>query len=193
MRVWQVVRVDESDISGAPIEPHAAATVVAVFDDGTRRRLMVTSAEAAHLQRRGTDTSTGVHRARALLTANGKRFAFWALPLFVASLAIPAATRQLADRQQATALKTEIIGEISRGSATAFAEAKNILEVNPTDLSERRLNARSEWEVVQGHADALYAVYFDKKDPARRAWNRYRDAVYAYLSTICCIGSQTEM
>jgi hypothetical protein len=34
--------------------------------------------------------------------------------------------------------------------------------------------------------DARYAVYFDKEDPARRAWSAYRGAVYNYISMRCC-------
>jgi hypothetical protein len=176
----------KSDVSGAPIEPDAPETVVAVFPDGTRRRLTVTSAEATTLRKRGTDETTWLGRARAFLTAKGGKLLFWALGLFVASLAIPAATRQLEDHQHATTLKGEIISAISKGSAEAFAESKNILEADQNDLPQRRLDARKAWEVTQAEVDARYAVYFDKHDPARRAWSGYRDAVYTYVSTLCC-------
>jgi hypothetical protein len=134
--------VAESDVSGATIEPDASATIVAVFGDGTHRRLTVTSAEATTLRQRGTDETTSLHRTHALLASHAKKFVFWTLALVVTSLAIPAATRQLSDRQQAAVLKSEIIEEISRGSAEAFAESKHILETNPKDVPERRLDAR---------------------------------------------------
>jgi hypothetical protein len=178
--------VAESDVSGAPIEPDASASIVAVFEDGTRRRLTVRSAEATTLSQRGTDETTWLRRARAFLAANARKFVFWALALLVASLAIPAATKQLSDRQQATALKSEIITEISRASAEAFAESKHILESSPKDVSERRLDARKTWEVSQGELDGRYAAYFDRGGSARRAWYAYEGAVYNYISMLCC-------
>jgi len=178
--------VAESDVSGAPIEPDASANIVALFEDGTRRRLTVRSAEAVALSQRGTDETTWLLRASAFLASNAKKIVFWALALLVGSLAIPAATKQLSDRQQATALKSEIITEISRASAEAFAESKHILESSPTDVSERRLDARKTWEVSQGEVAARYAAYFDREDPARRAWYAYEDAMYTYISMLCC-------
>lgn len=182
-----MTRVGNSDISDAPIEPDKPATLVVVFDDGTRRRLTITTAEAATLRDKGMNQTTWWRRARALVNTNAKKLLLWVGALYVASLAVPAATKQLADRQGATAVKAGMIREISGGSAEAFAESKLILETIPDELPRRRLETRKAWEVTQGGIDAMYAIYFDdSRHPARQAWGDYRRAIYAYLSMVCC-------
>lgn len=175
-----------SDISGAVIDGDAGETMVGVFADGTRRQLTLTRDEATHLRAQGVDQTTWWRRAIALVRTNAKRFMFWALALFIGSLAVPAATKQWSDRQQANAVRAEIIKEISIGSAQAFATSKYILEVAPKDTPKRRLATRFAWERVQGDVDARYAVYFARGSPAREAWSGYRDAMYDYISMLCC-------
>jgi hypothetical protein len=178
--------VEHSDLSDMPIEGDAPASVVVHLDDGRRRLLRVTTEEAAALAEKGRDVTRRWQRMTAWLRHRIGKVVIWALGLLIVSLAIPAATKQWSDRQAALALKAELIGEISRGSISAFTGAKRIAAEKDLDnANAERLKTRDAWEDSEAGVDAQYAVYF-RETTARDVWLEYRNVVYDYISLGCC-------
>jgi hypothetical protein len=178
--------MDLSDLSGCPIESDAPAWVIVRLGDGRRRKLVVTAQEAATLAEKGSDVSRARNRVSHWLRKHVLKLFLWAAGVFVASLAIPAATKQWADRQAAIALKAGLIGEVSRSSAEGFIGAKRLLvAAKLPDVRSELRSARDGWEASEGGIDAQYAVYF-RDTAARKSWNTYRDRIYDYISLGCC-------
>jgi hypothetical protein len=177
--------METSDISGEQISRDDPASLICTFEDGRRRRLRVTREEAADFATKGVDETRLLDRAGTAVKKRMWKVVFWALALLTGSLAIPALTKQWADRQQELTLKSDLITDVSRASAQAFADAKLILQLDSSKTHARRLMARRAWEVAEGDADARYNIYFDNTQ-AEKEWDAYRDVIYDYISAACC-------
>jgi hypothetical protein len=179
--------VSNSDISGNPIEPDAPATITAVFEDGTRRRLEVTSAEAETYRGRGTNETKWWHRLWAFVRSNAKKIVFGAVALVVASLAIPAATKQWSDRQEALALKGDLVA-IADASTETYAEALAIPVRGREQGKRSALNLQrrltTEWTGKEAVVYARLKTYFD--DNLSDQWIDYQLAMRRWIALGCC-------
>jgi hypothetical protein len=186
--------VPASDISGNPIEPDAPATIVARFEDGTRRQLTVTSAEAATYRERGTNVTKWRHRAVAFLGWNPRKLVLWAAALYVASLVIPAATKQWSDRQEALALKAALVVDLTEASSKTYATALSIPVLareqgqKPALALRRRL--RTAWLSTDAVTDTRLATYFG--GGLQDQWLAYQDAMWAWIALGLCCGRNTD-
>jgi len=187
--------VPNSDISGDPIEPDAPATLVARFEDGTRRRLTVTSAEAATYRKRGTDETKRRQRFWAFVRPRVWKFVFWAAALVVASLVIPAATKQWSDRQEALALKAALVTDIAQDSSDAYARALGIPlqahEHGKTPGLALRRKLRTEWLQTAAVIDTRLKTYFDSD--SADAWLDYQNAMWEWIALGCCGGQDVDL
>lgn len=175
-----------SELSGQPIEGDAGQTVVIHLGDGRRIELRVTAQEADDLAAKGRDVTLRSDRAVGWIRKRAWKIIVWGAALLVASVVIPAATKQWSDRQAALALRADLIENISRSSAIAFTGAKRVAAMSAVPKARaKRLETRDAWEAAEGTIDAIYAVYF-RDTAARDVWLAYRNEMYSYISLGCC-------
>ena len=161
-------------------------TVVVHLGDGRRTELRVTAQEVDDLVANGRDVTRRSDRAFAWIRKRAWKVFVWGAALLVASVVVPAATKQWSDRQAALALRAELIEQISRSSAVAFTGAKRVAAMSAEPAARAKLlETRDAWEAAQGTIDASYAVYF-RDSAARDTWLAYRGEMYRYISLGCC-------
>lgn len=157
------------------------------FDDGRKIRQTFTTAEADEFASAGEDISgvwgwVGRHRG-GLAKGLGAMFV-----LLLGSLAIPAATRQWSDRQQALALKADLVVEFTGPLSKAYAEALAIPVLGrekgmPPALALRR-ELRTRWLSTSAVITARFAAYFGGN--LEKRWLDHQDAMFAWLALGCC-------
>jgi hypothetical protein len=125
-----------------------------------------------------------VRRHRSALTKVGGTL----LVLLLGSLAIPAATRQWADRQESLALKGNLLVDVTGPSSKAYAEALALPVVGrergklPALTLRREL--RTGWLSTSAVIDARFATYFS--DELEDQWLDHQAAMFAWLALGCC-------
>ena len=110
------------------------------------------------------------------------------LVLLVGSLAIPAATRQWSDRQEALALKGDFLVDLTGPASQAYAQALAIPVVGrekgrPPALALRR-ELRTGWLSTSAVIDARFATYFG--EDLEDQWLDHQAAMFAWLALGCC-------
>lgn len=181
-----------SDLSGKSIDPLAKAEVVVRLADGKERRLTVTASEADKLSSAGIELGNKWGRMRAALSRNWKQFAWWAFGLLVASLILPAATRQWSDRQAALTLKSSVVTDVSKSSVDVVFAAQRTQELPAGEEQEKaRRAALDGWVRSEAEIDPVVATYF-KGTRARDIWNAYRDTIFVYIALACCDQNRAE-
>jgi hypothetical protein len=175
-----------SDLSGSPIEADTKAEVVVRLADGHARRLTVTASEAEDLAGKGIPVGGLRYGIRAFVVRNWKSVGWWAFGLLVATVLLPAATKQWSDRQAALALKNSLISEINTSSVKAWLAGERILQTtDDDDVRKLRAKALEDWTVAESAIDSVFALYFSRTE-AQSKWVVYRDAVYDYVQYACC-------
>jgi hypothetical protein len=127
----------QSDLSGDALEGSAApAPIVVEFDDGTRRELTVTAAEASKLKRAGDAASNWYSWSR--LWPVLRKLGLFVLAAWFASIVIPALVQQWADRTKELELKSTLVTQIS-DAASELTNAAVVLEAQllPEDRAAR--------------------------------------------------------
>lgn len=170
-----------SDISGKPIDPDRPSHVTVRLPDGTRRRITITAAEADGLKEKGEAVS-GLWLGRVAMR-NWKTVA----ALIVASVLVPAATRQWSDRQSILTVKQSLITEVSDGAVAGIRAAQEVPGLAGED--EARIQACDDaldaWVDAEATIDPVFALYFPESR-ARALWSEYRDVVYDYVALSGC-------
>jgi hypothetical protein len=121
------------------------------------------------------------------------KFVRWLVLLFIASLAVPALTKQWNDRKQELQVKEELLTDISKDSANAVYGAQSV--VSPLEPHKRP--ARSAvvytWLRERAAVDPRFRVYFSNSDAAdhwfvnrRHGFLGFRNAVFLYALMACC-------
>jgi hypothetical protein len=178
--------VQRSDLSGEPIDGGSAVQIAVSFRDGRRQRLTVTSVEADELAGKGTDASSIWRRSRAWIRAHLSALLKWGAALLIASLVIPAATKQWSDRSKALELKNSIITSISQSTTSAVVSARELQTAPPSKKaaseSAKLLNA---WVASEALIDPSLYLYFASTD-AQATWLRFHNVVYDYIALACC-------
>lgn len=177
----------KSDISGKPIDPDRPSHVTVRLPDGTRRRITITGAEADALKEKGEAVSGLWAPAAASAMRNWKAFVWWAFVLVVASILVPAATRQWSDRQSILTLKQLLITDISDGAVAGIRAAQEVPGLAGED--EARIQACDAaldgWVDAEATIDPVFGFYFPESR-ARDLWSQYRDVVYNYIALSGC-------
>ena len=123
---------------------------------------------------------------------NWKTALWWGLGLVVASLILPAATKQWSDRQAALTLKSGLISEISKSTVTAVTGARTVLNsANEDEARTAREGVMANWTINQANIDPLFHTYFENQRVIG-LWDQYSDRVDAYVSLSCCEEDREE-
>src|SRR5919108_3209422 len=83
----------------------------------------------------------------------------WVLGLFLASLILPALTKQWSDRQQVLNIEDSLITDVSRESVQAFTGAQRVPHLTQHPNAARR-KVLSTWSLGEAKLDPRFAVYF---------------------------------
>jgi hypothetical protein len=132
-------------------------------------------------------------RDRVLMWARtrGPKFLRWLVLLFIASLAIPALTKQWNDRKQELQVKEALLTDISKDAADAVYGAQSALgQQDPRLARGAVVNA---WLRERAAVDPRFRVYFSNSDAAdhwfvnrRHGFLGFRNAVFLYVLMACC-------
>ena len=133
-------------------------------------------------------------RALAWLRARTPKFVRWIVLLFIASLAIPALTKQWNDRKQELQVKETLATDISKVSANAVYGAEfAVSQQSGTEQRESRRAALDTWLRDRAIIDPRFDVYFSDSDAADhwfaghgRGMLGFRNAVLIYVLMACC-------
>jgi len=184
--------VAQSNLSGSPIEPDAKTKVLVRLADGRAWRLTLTSAEVGKLAAMGESVGGLWQRIAAFFIRNWRSFAWWAFGILIASVLLPAATKQWADRQAALTLKSSMTLDISKSAVSAVRAAQNVTQATDWDQARKvRNEAENTWVIGESGVDPVFAVYFDNTT-ALTMWKEYQSAIYQYTRLACCDPKQEE-
>jgi hypothetical protein len=121
------------------------------------------------------------------------RFARWIVLLFIASLAIPALTKQWSDRKQELQVKESLATDISKVSADAVFGAVAAVAQPAAQQRTARHQAIDYWLRTRATIDPRFVVYFSGSDAAEHwfAGGRgrrlgFRNALLIYVLMVCC-------
>ena len=124
-----------SAFSGVPINPDAEAELIIRIPGARERRLVVTASEADSFAEMG-EPVPGLLGGMWAKKRTWKKWFWWLLGAVVASLILPAATKQWPDQQAALTLRSELISEISESTVSMVVDAQGVL--NSPDEEEAR-------------------------------------------------------
>jgi hypothetical protein len=133
-------------------------------------------------------------RALAWLRTRTPKFVRWLVLLFIASLAIPALTKQWNDRKQELQVKETLSTDISKVSANAVYGAEfAVSQQSGVEQLESRRAALDTWLRDRAVIDPRFRVYFSDSDAADhwfaghgRGLLGFRNAVLIYVLMACC-------
>ena len=122
------------------------------------------------------------------------KFVRWILLLFIASLVIPALTKQWNDRKQELQVKESLTTDISKISANAVYGAEfSVSQQSGAEQRAARRTAVDNWLRDRAAVDPRFLVYFSHGDAADhwfagRKHSRlgFRNAVLIYILMGCC-------
>jgi hypothetical protein len=175
-----------SDLSGSLIEADAKAEIVVRLADGRARRLTVTEAEADRLAGKGEPIGGIWRETRAYISRNWRPFAWWIFALIVASLLLPAATKQWTDRQAALDLKSSLFLKMSESSVHAVRSAHLASQsAHEKEVRKGRGDALNIWIGAQSSLDPVFHIRFENTTMSDM-WKEYRHVMYDYISLACC-------
>jgi hypothetical protein len=125
------------------------------------------------------------------------RFVRWFVFLFIASLAIPALTKQWNDRKQELQVKEGLLTDISTRSAGAVYGAVAASKLAGPPQREARTETIGNWLRDRAAIEPRFDVYFGQSDAANHWYGRnreanFRDAVLRYIHLACCDAATRE-
>jgi hypothetical protein len=175
-----------SQRSGRLLDPDAPTTVTYVFDDGHRREVVMTAAEADDLRHQGDARTSLRERGGAALRRYGKpaakAIAIAATGAFIGALI----SDHYADRQRELELEADVITAISRDTVRVFQRAQEAARATDDPQQRRRRDrAADEWVLRSSELTPMFRTYF-ADDAVRVHWDRYQDAVYNWAVLGCC-------
>jgi hypothetical protein len=129
MHDWNQVKTMPSDISRTPFEGEAESErVVVSFEDGTKRELRVTVAEATAWKAAGTAEPSQLAHAWTVARPHLWKAFTVIVALYIASIIVPAITQQWADRAKDADLKSGLVSNISDSAAKSIGTARSVTE-----------------------------------------------------------------
>jgi hypothetical protein len=121
------------------------------------------------------------------------KFVRWLVLLFIASLAVPALTKQWNDRKQELQVKETLLTDISKLSADAVYGAQSAAGQPGMQQRPSRSMVVSTWLRDRAAVDPRFRVYFSNSDAAdhwfvnrRHGFLGFRNAVFLYVLMACC-------
>jgi hypothetical protein len=134
------------------------------------------------------------------LRTRAPRFLRWIVLLFIASLAIPALTKQWSDRKQELQVKESLSTDISKVSADAvYGAVFAVSRQSGVGQRASRRQAIHDWLRSRATIDPRFIVYFSRTGAAdhwftggRRHLLGFRNAVLIYILMACCDEHRSE-
>jgi hypothetical protein len=126
----------------------------------------------------------------AFLSSRAPKFTRWFALLFIASLFVPALTKQWSDRQQELRIKEELATGISTIVAAAVYSAEAVEARTGAGQRQSRHDVIHQWLRDRATIEPRLVVYFGGSDAAK--WwfaskgTGYRNAVLVYAHLACC-------
>jgi hypothetical protein len=153
-----------------------------------------TSADRATEEREDAAEHEPRSRVLAWLRTRTPRFVRWIVLLFIASLLVPALTKQWNDRKQELQVKESLTTDISKASADAVYGAEfSVSQKRGAKQHAARRAAVDNWLRERAAIDPRFLVYFAHSDAddhwfAGRGHGRlgFRNAVLIYIHLACC-------
>jgi hypothetical protein len=147
-----------------------------------------------------TETTGGASNAagaKAFFKSHAPRFIRWLALLFVASLFVPALTKQWSDRKQELQVKEELATSISSIVADAIYGAE-AAESRPSAGKEQlRHDVIHTWLRDRAAVEPRLSVYFGGSDAASWWFESkrigYRNAVLVFAHLACCDATQRKV
>jgi hypothetical protein len=131
---------------------------------------------------------------------NAKKVVTWVVLAFIASLAIPALTKQWNDRRQELQVKESLVTDVSKASAAAVYGA--VAAVSKKGERQRAMRGAlvSTWLRDRAALGPRFQVYFDRSEAASHWFGRgslapnllgfpdtgFKDALFRYVNLACC-------
>jgi hypothetical protein len=127
----------------------------------------------------------------------GRRFVRWFVLLFIASLIIPALTKQWNDRKQELEVKQRLLSDVVKATTDAVYGAQDIsLQADPELQGQARSQLYGAWLRGRSTLETPMLVYFDPSDAADHWRGRgqlgLRNAVLVYIFMSCCDPHRAE-
>jgi hypothetical protein len=125
------------------------------------------------------------------IRSRGQRFVRWLVFLFIASLFIPALTKQWNDRKQELQVKEGLLTDISKESADAVYGAVEASKLAGPPQRAARSATIGNWLRDRATIEPRVDVYFGRSGAANHWYGRehegnFRDAVLRYVNLACC-------
>lgn len=178
-------QLKHSERSGAPIEPDKPTTVTYEFEDGERRAVEVTAAEAGDLSKQGVPM-TPVNGARRFVRRHWKSVLKWVAIAYVGGSLGQLISDEYSDQQRELELESSLITRISDGTIELYQEAQNAARApTPGERSEQGNKAADKWVLASASITPLFQVYF-KDDEVLASWDEYQKAMYEWAALGCC-------
>ncbi len=118
----------------------------------------------------------------------------WIVLLFIASLFVPALTKQWNDRKQELQVKESLLTDISTVSADAVYGAVEASQQSGRTQQTKRAEAIGTWLRDRAAIDPRFDVYFEQSEATNHWYGRrqpgFRNAVLIYLHLACCDAGQ---
>jgi hypothetical protein len=155
---------------------------------------VVTSADPQPEEREGAAEQESRNRVLGWLRTRTPRFVRWIVLLFIASLLIPALTKQWNDRKQELQVKESLTTDISKVSANAVYGAEfSVSQQSGAEQHAARRAAVDNWLRDRAAIDPRFLVYFAHSDAADHWFAGsgqgrlgFRNAVLIYILMACC-------
>lgn len=182
--------LERSQRSGTPLEPDKPVTVNYSFEDGERREVRVTAAEADDLLRQGVTTTSRWSRAWRATWGRVKPAALSLTVLIAGAVLGGYISDRYADRQRELELEASLITQISAGAIKHFQKAQEATRAtaNPKQRDQRD-RAADDWVLLAGSITPVFRTYFGGQDAAAH-WDRYQAAMYDWAVIGCCTTNQ---
>jgi hypothetical protein len=149
------------------------------------------------MTRQGRARLNVVADVAAFLSSHAPRFIRWLALLFVASLFVPALTKQWNDQKQELQIKEELATSISSIVAAAVYSAEAAEAQAGAGQRHSRHNVIHQWLRDRATIEPRLVVYFGGSDAAKWWFSSkgigYRNAVLVFAHLACCEGTQREV
>jgi hypothetical protein len=166
-------RMEKSALSGQILEAGNKTQITVILEDGRRRKLPVTAAEAEKIAAEGSDASSIMER---LVRSFSKPMA-WLMALIIASILVPAVTRQWADRPKELDFKNSLIKDLSDSTASTIDTARFIVA---NTLPESKVTFLACKDAVKTKTPestkACNAQKLEEAKAEQRAYNEMKDS-----------------
>jgi hypothetical protein len=126
----------------------------------------------------------------AAVRSRAPQFIRWLALLFVASLFVPALTKQWNDRKQELQVKEQLATSISSIVADSIYSAEAVEAKGDAAVREDRRAVIHEWLRERATVEPRFVVYFGESDAAQWWFSEkgigYRNAVLVFAHLACC-------